>query len=159
MRLSETLDTSEARITHQGAARTAGHSLSALTSSVGEESEVSGVSGVSMQSSSSYTVSGSKTTEDLIPYTTDTMTSAKEKTNSLPKLINLEHRPPSQCSSPTSSGQSGHNYLEMTEKYFNRRSWIVDTRSHLCLIRNSFRKVLKAKRQILHRVGKNAGEV
>ena len=112
-----------------------------------------------MQSSSSYTVSGSKTTEDLIPYTTDTMTSAKEKTNSLPKLINLEHRPPSQCSSPTSSGQSGHNYLEMTEKYFNRRSWIVDTRSHLCLIRNSFRKVLKAKRQILHRVGKNAGEV
>ena len=32
------------------------------------------------------------------------------------------------------------------------------TRSHLCLIRNSFRKVLKAERQILHRVGKNAGE-
>ena len=54
-------------------------------------------------SSSSYTVSGGKSTEaDLIPYTTDTMA---EKTDSLPKLITLEHRPPSQCSSPTSSGE------------------------------------------------------
>ena len=55
-------------------------------------------------SSSSYTVSGGKTTAeaDLIPYTTDTI---MEKTDSLPKLITLEHRPPSQCSSPTSSGE------------------------------------------------------
>ena len=111
-------------------------------------------------SSSSYTVSGGKSTEeDLIPYTTDTMMTSKEKTDSLPKLINLEPRPPSQCSSPTSSGQALVTQILVTEKYFDCPGDTFDARSHLCLIRSSFRKVLKAKRQILHRVGKNAGEV
>ena len=67
-------------------------------------------------SSSSYTVtSGKSTEEELIPYTTDTvMPSSKEKTDSLPKLINLEPRPASGCSSPSSSG--GHKYAE---RYLN----------------------------------------
>ena len=67
-------------------------------------------------SSSSYTVTGGKSTEEeLIPYTTDTvMPSSKEKTDSLPKLINLEPRPASGCSSPSSSG--GHKYAE---RYLN----------------------------------------
>ena len=70
-------------------------------------------------SSSSYTVTGGKSTEEeLIPYTTDTMmTSSKEKTDSLPKLINLEPRPASGCSSPTSSG--GHKYAERWSRYLN----------------------------------------
>ena len=136
----------------------------------------------------------------------------REKTDSLPKLITLEHRPPSQCSSPTSSGQwlVQTDHTNSVRHLCNKFSWALNlhaisqahassdrrslkyivsfvgvvtrraksaqkssdqwsqvfwwpgptfhTRSHLCLIRNSFRKVLKAERQILHRVGKNAGE-
>ena len=40
----------------------------------------------------------------MIPYSTDTSMSPSQKLSSLPKLINLEQRPPSQCSSPTDSG-------------------------------------------------------
>ena len=41
---------------------------------------------------------------EVIPYSTDTSMSPSQKLSSLPKLINLEQRPPSQCSSPTDSG-------------------------------------------------------
>ena len=43
---------------------------------------------------------------EVIPYSTDTSMSPSHKMSSLPKLINLEQRPPSQCSSPTNSGMN-----------------------------------------------------
>ena len=46
----------------------------------------------------------------MIPYSTDTSMSPSQKLSSLPKLINLEQRPPSQCSSPTDSGINSDSF-------------------------------------------------
>ena len=58
--------------------------------------------------SSSYTISSSlKTGQELIPYSTDSESghnNDKKMSSSLPKLINLEQRPDSQCSSSQSLG-------------------------------------------------------
>ena len=52
-----------------------------------------------------------KTESEVIPYSTDTSMSPSQKLSSLPKLINLEQRPPSQCSSPTNSGINSVRFL------------------------------------------------